>query len=109
MIFKMSLPAFNDGKDAHHILPQQTLKKLGLNTDEAPAVILPKNLHEKTASHGVNKQKYGPFKSLKEEVEYNIQEVVQIMKENGAYSQHVENSMRQAMDAYMAKYPKIFK
>ena len=103
-----ALGSFNDGKDAHHILLQQTLKKLGLNVDKAPAIVMPKNLHELTISYrGYSKGM--SFKSLRDEVEANIQDVVKILKDGGKYSLHTEKQMREAMTEYMNLHKNIFK
>ena len=98
---------FNDGKDAHHILPQQTLKKLGLDVDQAPSIVMTEAQHAKTLSF--RRRKYGPFKSLKEEVNANINNVIEIMKEDGSYSLHIEKQLRKAMDEYMNLHRNIFK
>jgi hypothetical protein len=98
--------AFFDGREAHHIIPDRTLERFGLSTREAPCIMLTEQQHRLTISD--RGRIYGPFRNLREEIEANINNIIDILRADGTYTLEIENNLRETMRLFEQRHAELF-
>lgn len=76
---------FQDDKEVHHIIPQRYLKEHGIPTEDAPAVVLPKEVHKQTSTHGRKALDFDLDQSFRDATAEGVKDVIKVEKEHGIY------------------------
>jgi hypothetical protein len=99
LVSRAPIGGFQDRLQAHHyLLPQRTLKELGLSTSNAPAILLDYRLHRQTISYG-NKKGY-IFDTIRDEAAANIHDLRRLLRANGMYSPEIHRNIMQSVSEY---------
>jgi hypothetical protein len=100
---------FQDDKEAHHIIPQRYLKKHGISTKDAPAVVLPKEVHEQTSTHGRKALDFDLDQSFRDATAEGIRDTIRVEKDHGVYENQGRENLIRGLEKHKEKHPELYK
>ena len=99
---------FNDGKDAHHHVPQVWLKANGIPVDDGLAVMMQKSEHMKTNTYGPKAKSVDLDKSYRDTMANGMKDYIKVVKENGTYND-VRKQQIDGLKQHKEQFPDLYK
>jgi hypothetical protein len=100
---------FLDGKDVHHIVPQRYLKKHEIDPKESLSVVLPKEIHEQTSTHGRKALDFDLDQSFRDATAEGIKDTIRVEKEHGIYESGGRKNLLEGLKKGKEKRPELYK
>lgn len=101
-------PAFNDGKQAHHLPSQRYLEHYGLDTKEWLAIMMTEGQHAKTRTFKGRARHIDLNSTYRAELARDIKDVKRILKEDGMWNSEVKQSILKGLENFRNEFPQLF-
>jgi hypothetical protein len=99
---------FLDNKEVHHIVPQRYLKKHSLSANDGFSVVLPKEVHKQTNTHGRKALDFDLDQSFRDATADGLKDLIKVEKEHGIYGSGGRENLIKGLEKHKLEHPELY-